>query len=156
MKYLRRCLIISLIIVFCQLPVFVDEYSKHLEGHVSEAKRAVEQLQKAAEQSRKTLDEYIEKFEKNDDSDVASQGSIMRGTQNRYEFLKKASLSIRETNIFVRPIIFTWYMDHEIMIETVHSFSPGLLFTKEMVAWGVIGWFLGIVFIRPLSKVKEN
>jgi hypothetical protein len=148
MSIFYRIVTAFFVLAFCQLPVFVDEYAKHLEGHVSESKRSLDVLDSAAKNAHKSRLEYIEKFQQNADPDVAAHGTILKDVAARYDFLQAALRSFRETNVFLRPIVCVRYMDREIMLETVRSFTPGFLLSREMIAWGFIGWCVSSLCLR--------
>lgn len=156
MKILKRVFLGFVVFIFCQLPVFVDQYRMHLEGHKKEAERVFIELTLMAKSADMPLERYIEKFTSNSDPDIRNQGQFMTNIQNRYLFLCKATESFDNIKAIVRPLVFLGYMDFEIMTETAKSFSPGILVTKEVLLWGCIGLLVGVLFSLKKPKKKPE
>lgn len=159
MKILRGISIAIMILLFCQFPVFVEQYRMHLEGHKKEAERVFTLITQAAKSSDKSLEQYIEKFSLHKDSDIRSQGELMTNAQARYLFLCRATDALDRINPVVRPLVFLGYVDFDIVIETARSFSPGILITKEVLFWGVFGLLFGLFLFssRPQkARIKDQ
>ncbi len=134
------------ILIFSQMPLFVDQYAIRLEGHVSECNRQIEAYKLAAKEGDKTLDEYANKFLSSLDSDFQREGALIKANFVRAEFLHKASLSLKESSLVFRPFVFVRYADEKVAQDAWKSFAPGFSFTVEGVAWSAFGAIFGIIF----------
>jgi hypothetical protein len=142
-KILER-IVISLCVILClQLPFFITQYSHQLRGHIDELKWQVEQMEKSAALSGKTLDEYIAKFRNNSDHDFASQGMMMRTVIHRLEKMFQAWMHVKNSSSFTRPFVFFRYVEWDIFSATFSEFKTGISFTLESMVFGLLGIFLG-------------
>jgi hypothetical protein len=158
-KVLER-IVISLCVVLClQLPFFIVQYTHQLRGHIDELKWQVEQMEKSAVLSGKTLDEYIAKFMNNSDHDFASQGAMMRAVMHRFEKLSQTWIRLKHSSSFTRPFVFFRYVEWDVFSATCKEFKTGISFTLESMFFGLIGIFLGsglCSFITSIFNLKKR
>ena len=155
---MSRIFIIGCVLIFLQLPVFVDQYAIRLEGHLSESRRQIAAFSEAASVGGKTLDQYISKFSEQTDGDFQAQGTLMQRAVERNQFLARACTALREAKPFFRPIVFIQYVDADVLSDAWKSFAPGFSLTLNVALFGFIGWVFGwlvvLVFRGALSSSK--
>lgn len=135
---------ISLCVILCmQIPFFIVQYTQQLRGHIDELQWQVEKMEKLANVSGKTLDEYISKFTKNPDRDFANQGMMMRTVSDRYVKLSLAWAQLKNSSPFTRPFVFLIHVKWDIFSSTFQNFKMGISFTWESLIFGLIGLFIG-------------
>lgn len=142
-KIVSRFIIIGGILLFSQLPVFVDQYMLRLDGHLAESNRQVAAFQEGASIGGKTLEQYIKKFIDQSDPDFKNQGIIMQQTVERNRFLAIASAALHSANPLLRPALFVRYVDSQVCADAWKSFAPGLSWTKDVALWALIGLVVG-------------
>lgn len=138
------------IVIFSQVPLFVDQYAIRLEGHVSECSRQMEIYRQAAKEGGKSLEEYTEKFLSSNDGDFQREGAVIKSILVRSEFLQKASQSLKESSLIFRPIVFVRYSDEKVAQDSWNGFAPGFSFTVEGIVWSFLGAIFGIIFFASL------
>jgi hypothetical protein len=121
----------------------------------------VELYRQAAKDGDKTLEEYIQKFSSSSDADFQHEGAVIQAIVVRSEFLQKATLSLKESSLIFRPVIFVRYADEKVAQDAWKSFAPGFSFTAEGVLWGVVGAIFGSIFFASCRglfsrKTKKN
>ena len=130
-------------LLFVQFPIFVQQYMQQLVGRVDELKLQVESLRKAAALSRKTLEQYIQKFLENGDSDFVMQGQFMESIVERCGRLSDALHSLQNCTLIEKPFFFFASYSHEIAVSTFNTFKSGLLFTIEGGVYALAGTLAG-------------
>ena len=152
-KVVSRVFLAFFIILFSQLPVFVDQYEIRLQGHVAESLRQIQAFQTAAAMSGKTLPQYISKFAEQADPDFKSQGKLMEDAVERNLSLTRASEALKVANLFIRPVVFIRYVDTQVLADAWKSFTPGLSFDLNMALWAGTGFLFGWLLLMALKGV---
>lgn len=148
MNFFEKIAALFFAICFSQAPLFVDQYTMRLEGHIEEAKHTVYALQDLAKGRGKTVEEYIEKFLQSSDGDIHGQGEYMQGRVDRLHSLNKMYQRLVEVMAILRPAVFIFACDSAICAETWAGFHVGFLCTAETMSWAVIGLFVAYFLIR--------
>jgi len=154
-KIADRLIVVFTVFLAIQLPLFMHDYEIRLSGHVSEAKRFVDELQVNAKASQKTLSELIQKFEKQDDPDFSTHGMLLKRTVDRYNKLSAALSAITSASIVARPFVFTRYLQMDIFYETIKSFQPGFSLSLETMLYGFMGLLFGMWAAHLLLSRKR-
>lgn len=146
----RICAVIGAIILM-QLPMFIDQYSLRLSGHVEELNYQVNKMEYYASLSKKTLEQYIRKFILSKDADFSAQGKIMEEMRVREKKLTDSLLSLKQGNLLTRPFIFLFQSDWAIVDSTFQFYQMGISFSFESIIYAIIGVLLGYYLYRALS-----
>lgn len=147
----RICAVLAAIL-FMQMPMFVDQYSLRLSGHVDELTYQTQAIQQLAIKSNKSLSAYMDKFIRSTDIDFSSQGKFMLELEKRKEKLKHSLTALTQANLFTRPFIFLFNSDWGIVRATCDNYQIGISFTLESIFYALIGVFVGYYFYRLLSS----
>jgi hypothetical protein len=148
-----RLFVIAGALCGCQIPIFILQYTQRLAGHVDELNRLLTNLRGLANQSHKTLDQYIAKFLESSDLDFASQGEFMLGVVNRWEQLNRILQDLMTSNLWSRPFVFIKGLQWDIATSTLHDFQPGIQLTPEGLIYMAIGAILGFCFYQFICKM---
>lgn len=140
--FLDRLLCVLGAVVFSQGPEFIQQYLQRLGGHVDEARRQVAQFQQTAQQSGKSLEEFITQTNANSDAAVAKLGGVMAQASERLHNLENSQAAISSASVFERPFVFLKHVDNQIAQSTWSIFKPAIPATPEGVAYAVIGMLL--------------
>lgn len=143
-KVMSRLFVVLCVLLFAELPVFVDLYQIRLEGHLAESKRQIDAFQTAAVAGGKSLSDYILKFLEQTDADFNAQGHLMQEALERNNFLKSACEALQRAHPLLKPVVFIRYIDNQVLADAWKTFSPGLFLSESVVIWALIGGAVGI------------
>jgi hypothetical protein len=101
------------------------------------------------------LNEYIQKFIQNGDSDFVKQGEFMQYMLQRWQELNHTLENLVQSSSFLRPFIFLKEMDYSIAQETFYFYQPGINLTWVGGSYTALGVLIGFVFYQILSKVLK-
>jgi hypothetical protein len=152
-KFIVKVFVVIGALLLLQAPLFMQECRQQLSGHVLELRLQVNNMKQAASGSGKTLDEFIEKFRRNGDSDFARQGEVMHQMVSRFQSLSKALSSLDQSNVFTRPFVFLWHFNYDIASATFGAFALGIPLTFEAVVYCLVGIFIGYGIFVLLAKL---
>ena len=155
-KVLSRIFVIFFVLLFSQLPLFIEQYIIRLEGHLAESNHQIMIFQEAASANKKSLNEYISKFLEQTDSDFKAQGTIMQNAITRNQFLASAQKSLRSANPLLRPVIFIKYVDSAIAADAWKTFTLSLSLTFDVGVWALIGLVVGWVCLLALRGLWQR
>lgn len=136
---LDRVLCVLGALLFSQVPEFIQQYLQRLGGHVDEARRQLERLRTAAEQSGLTLDQLSAHAAANSDPAVVRLGSVVGQAAGRVDSLAAAEQAIRGASAFARPFVFMRELDPAIARSTLAVFKPAMPTTLEGLAYAIFG-----------------
>lgn len=150
-KILSRLCVLVFVLLFAQLPVFVEQYILRLEGHLAESNRHISAFQESASISKKTLNEYISKFLVQEDADFKNQGNIMQAAVERNQFLSTSRDALRSANPLFRPALFARYVDTSIVHDAWKTFAVGISLTLDVGVWALIGLVFGWLVVMAFK-----
>ncbi|MBA3602311.1 MAG: DUF2937 family protein [Parachlamydiaceae bacterium] len=143
-------------LICVQAPMYIQQYGHQLSGRVAELKLQVKGMLNAAAEGSKTLPQYINRFLESGDSDFMRQGKLMLSSAERYDELSGALSSLNQSSVVSRPFIFLRDLNWDIATTTFSDFQPGISFTVEGIAYGLVGVCLGYGLFYLLSKVVRG
>lgn len=135
-----------------QIPLFMQQYTQRLAGHVEELNRLLNQMRQVAFHSNKTLEQYIQKFISSSDPDFVHQGEFMQGILLRWEEFNHAFYQLSKSSLWDRPYVFLKEIQYDIAASTLASFQPGISLNLEGFCYAGIGIVLGWAFYHMISK----
>ncbi len=152
---LDRLFVIAGALIGAQIPLFILQYGQRLAGHVDELNRLLNNLRELANQSHKTLEQYIAKFLANSDSDFAGQGKFMLDVVGRFENLNQALQNLMMSNLWKRPFVFIKDLQLDIAESTLHDFQPGIQLTPEGFIYMAISAIIGFFIYQLIGKIAS-
>jgi len=151
----RICAVLGAIILM-QLPMFVDQYSLRLSGHVEELQYQVQQIRTTANKTHRELDSYIQKFRDSKDSDFADQGKVMGAMVQRTTTLSNSLQELNNANVITRPFLFLFSGDWSIIRSTYDSYQLGIRLGFESCFYALAGVLLGFQFYQLISSLTAQ
>jgi len=121
-----------------QLQAFMLQYLQRLGGHVDEARRAFE---------------TIDRSERYSHMDVPTREAIARDALARADELRAAHDAILAGDLFTRPAAFVRHLDLDIAGRTWESFTPALPFDAAGLTYAGTGLILGLVCYEIVKAV---
>ena len=152
-ELMDRVFVVAGALVFSQAPVFFQQYTQRLGGHVSELRRQVSLLQSNAALSGKSLAEYVQKFVGSQDPDFSLQGNAMEQMLSRYTELRQAYEALLQAPPLSKPLVFLKDLQPDVAQLTLSDFSFGLQFTPEALAYALAGIVFGYFTFRSLKGI---
>lgn len=150
---LDRIFAVAGAILFSQAPTFIQQYGQQLAGHVQELKLQLDLMSQIASKSGKSLDQYIHKFLQYSDSDISSQGQLMRDMTVRYQTLSEASVALNNASVFAKPLVFLSHFYSDIASSTFAFFTPGFIFNLEGITYAFGGILFGYAVFFLIKKL---
>lgn len=151
-KIFDRIFIVVFAIILMQFPLFLEQYSIRLSGHVNELAYQVKQVQETAKGSGKNLQQFIEKFTSSKDSDFVKQGKLIQNMVSRKDKLTSSLNALMNANVITRPFIFLFRSDWDIVGATADSYQIGLSLSLESIVYGIVGVLLGYIIYQGLAS----
>lgn len=137
-----RILVVLFALLFLQMPLFMQQYSHQLAGHVAELSDQLLQMEKNAARSGKSVKQWVEKFKSHQDQEIALQGETMQRTLSRYQTFSSSLSSLTAATALTRPFVFLRHLDPGIAASTFDHFQPGLTFSYEACLYALGGVLL--------------
>ena len=138
-RILDRVLCVLGAVAFSQLPEFMQQYLQRLEGHLDEAKLALERLKDLAAQSGMTLDQLEAGAAQNPDRTLGGLGQIVRASVLRVQELGSADQALRQASAWTRPFAFLRHLDWGIARATLSIYRPAVPTTAEGLVYAAAG-----------------
>ncbi|MEC7839547.1 MAG: DUF2937 family protein [Chlamydiota bacterium] len=143
-------------IILMQFPMFVDQYTMRLSGHVEELQYQVQQIRTTANKTHKELETYIQKFIDSRDSDFSDQGKVMKAMVKRTSNLAHSLEQLDHSNVVTRPFYFLFYGDWNIIRSTYSSYQLGISISFESCFYALAGVLLGFQFYQFVSSLLSK
>ena len=138
-RILDRVLCVVGAVAFSQFPEFMQQYLQRLEGHLDEARLALERLKDLAAQSGMTLDQLEAGAAQNPDRAMGSLGGIVRAASARVQELGMADQALRQASAWTRPFAFLRHLDWGIARATLSIYRPAVPTTAEGLVYAAAG-----------------
>ncbi len=147
-SYLRVFVFFGCALMGLQVPVFVDQYGKSLESHLTESKVALNEFQDAADKYFDgNLGKLITHYKDNDDHVFSAGGRSIQSIYDRNLMLKN-SFEQFQSNTWSAYTQTLLYPVPDISREVRKNFSYAVQLRPNAVAFGLI---IGLVFTLGLE-----
>ncbi len=130
-------------VALSQFPQFYGQYMQRLGGHLDEAKRALDQYIRAAENLNMSLEEYIREHLQSGSDVFVSTGEVIKNLAERVETLEQSYIALQNATIYNRWLVFVQEVDMQIAAGTWSNFMPGVPTTAEGLTYALTGLLLG-------------
>lgn len=138
-RLLDRVLCVIGAVVFSQAPEFMQQYLQRLEGHLDEARLALDRFKAAAAQSGMTLDQLVAGASRNPDPSMGKLGAVVQVAVARVKELGAADDALRQASGWTRPFVFLAHADWGIARATGAIYRPAVPTTPEGFAYAGLG-----------------
>jgi hypothetical protein len=118
-------------VLFSQAPEFMQQYLQRLEGHLDEARLAVDRFKDAAAQSGMSLDQLVAGASQNPDPSMGKLGGVIRAAVARVGELDAADTALRHASVWARPFVFVAHLDRGVARATLAIYRPAVPTTAE-------------------------
>lgn len=142
--------------VFMQFPLFMNQYTHELKGHVNELQYHISLMNTAAATTGKSLEVYMQKFQNSSDPDFAAQGQLMQILFNRWQDFSHSLHALENSVVYKKLFVFMHYANKELFYSTFTSFQAGVETSFEGISYAFIGFFLGIFIYRILKMIVKG
>jgi hypothetical protein len=126
-------------VLFSQAPEFMQQYLQRLEGHLDEARLAVDRFRDAASQSGMTLDQLVATAAQNPNPAIGKLGGVVQEALARVDTLAGADAALRNASAWTRPFVFIAHADWGIARATATIYRPAVPTTMEGAVYSAIG-----------------
>lgn len=152
-KLIDRCFSVAGAVIFAQAPQFYEQYQQRLEGHLSELKLQMNFMNEAAEQSGKSLQEYIDKFLSSTDVDFSRQGILLQKMSDRYQEMNQSLDSLHDTTPWTRPFVFLSNLEGSVAEGVVENFKIGIPLSLEGLVYALVGVIFGFSIFYLIAGI---
>lgn len=152
--FVDRILFTLGVLVFLQVPNFIDQYTQRLGGYYTSEKTHLEKYQLIAEENYNgDLNRLVEDFKSSSKAAVVQTGREIEKTRLRVFEIRKG-LDILEGSEFLPKLIYlAGNMDYGLASGTMSVFRPGIPFTVESVACGIFGGLLFSLIYNGIVRI---
>ena len=147
------------VLLFMQVPHFIDQYSQRLGGFYQAQLEHLHQYQDIAnKQHQGDLEKLIQEFESSQRTSVREAGANIRNLHDASETLKKEVKVLEGNNLFSKILHFITGAHYNIASETLRIYKPGIPLSVEGLLCGFVGGVLlsllfnAILMIPGFSK----
>ena len=151
-RMLDRILCAAGAVAFSQFPEFVQQYLQRLEGHLDEARLALDRFRDAASQSGMTLEQLVSGASQNPDPAIARLGEVVRAASTRVQELAAADQALRQSTLVTRPFVFLAHADWRIARATLSIYRPAVPTTGEGLLYAGAGMVVALVLYHVLVR----
>jgi hypothetical protein len=154
---LDRVLCVAGAVLFSQAPEFMQQYLQRLEGHLDEARLAVDRFRDAAAQSGMTLGQLEATAGQNPNPAIGRLGAVVHESLARVDTLAASDAALRGASAVTRPFVFLAHADWGIARATLSIYRPAVPTTLEGAAYAAIGivFMVGLYHLgvkRPIAR----
>lgn len=135
-----------------QIPAFMQQYTQRLAGHVAELQILVDEMNKMAAHTGKTLEQYTQKFLTSSDVDFVVQGQFMLTIEERWKNLSTSLAYLTDSSMWTRPYVFLKEMNYDIAQSTFHSFQPSINLSIEGMSYTLVGILVAFFIYQGIIK----
>ena len=126
-------------VAFSQFPEFMQQYLQRLEGHLDEARLALDRFQDAASKSGMSLEQLVAGAAQNPDKSMGRLGEVVREAMARVNELGNADEALRQASMWTRPFVFLRHADWGIARATLGIYRPAVPTTTEGLVYAAVG-----------------
>ncbi len=150
--FLDRAIAFAGGLIFMQVPSFMVQYTQRLGGHLEELGLIIKKYKLAAEESGKSLNEYISLHLNSGVKEFISSGKLMEENLERFDYLNQAYNSLHNSSGINKLLTFIKNIDITIAKETWKDFTASISLSYE----SIIYCLAGIVFFMTIYLLVKK
>lgn len=164
-RFIDRLVFAAGVLIFLQLPNFIDQYTQRMGGYYDAQKENLELYQGIADRYYEgDLKKLTEAFGESNEPAMKETADELEKISSRVKDLEEG-LTILENGTFMRQVVYMIFnVDLKLARGTMKAYTPGMPFTSEGLLSGLVGGvivsllFNGVVkLVRlPIKKKKEK
>jgi hypothetical protein len=140
---LDRLLFTAGLLIFLQVPQFVDHYTQRYAGYRQAVADSVGEYQQSADAHYDgDLALMIHDFKADDKAAMRDLGTKMERDRERLEQMTAGLEVLRGSSLVDKLVFLAEDLDHDIARATLDDFAPGLPLTPDALICGLIGGIL--------------
>lgn len=143
-------------ILFMQIPAFMQDYIQVLSGHVAELNYQLSLYTQVAMNAKQGLPELIKKFLANPDPDISALGTILDTLVARSENFTESLFLLTTSPAWKKPFIFITRIDLGCLKETYQTFAISLPLTLESILYGLVGLGVGALLGKLITFKRKH
>jgi len=144
------------VIVFLQLPHFIDQYTQRLGGYAESKRQQLQDYQTIANKNFKgDLSLLIESFLKASDSAVQQTGENISETKMDVFLLEDDVEKLNSNSLFSKVVYLSTNLRYDLAKGTLQSFQPGIPFNLWALLYGLIGGILFSLLFNGTTKLPR-
>ncbi len=147
---LDRVFVVLGVFLFSQFPMFVQQYTQRLAGHLDEVRWYLQRLEAIAVEHGMAITSYVQQFVKSSEPLMVSQGHLMEEMVERSHRLGQALEQLQSASLFTKPWVFFRYVDFSIAKNAFQQFEPGFVTSLEGIIYALVGLLFGYLFYQGL------
>ena len=144
------------VIVFLQLPHFIDQYTQRIGGYTESKIQQLEEYQLIAENNYDgNLNLLIENFKKSDDKAIQQTGENISTTQQDVVVLNDEIKTLEGDGLFSKVVFLSTNLRFNIAKGTMGTFQPGVPLNLWAFVYGLIGGILFSLIFNGTAKIPK-
>jgi len=144
------------VIVFLQLPHFIDQYTQRIGGYSESQTQQLNNYQSIADNNYNgSLDSLIKGFYQSQDAAVRQTGENIKATQADVITLKNEINILENEGLFKKIVFLTTNLRITIAKGTLGAFQPGIPLSLWAMAYGLFGGILFSLLFNGATKVPR-
>jgi hypothetical protein len=160
LNILDRLLFVAAVLLFMQIPHFIDQYTQRIAGHYEAEQANLAKYQTIADEFfHGDLKLLVQDFRASQRGSVARMGEVIENSLTRTEQLQKALTVLRGDGFIDKLGYLVSTSDGAVARGALQDFQPGMPFSREAILSGISGGALSMllfaVSIRlPLRLIR--
>ena len=144
------------VIVFLQLPHFIDQYTQRIGGYAESKQQQLNDYQLIADNNfNGNLDLLVSGFMKSDDAAVRQTGDNIKETQLDVKILGNEIRFLEEKELLKKVVFLTTNIRINIAKGTLGAFQPGIPLNLWSMIYGLIGGVLFSLLFNGTTKIPK-
>ncbi len=146
LNILDKLLLVAAVLLFTQIPHFMDQYTQRIAGHYETEQAYLEKFQTIADDFyHGDLNLMVKDFKASKRGGIIRIAELIEGSMRRVEALQQALQVLRGKDFFRKLGYFATTPDLMIAKGTLTDFQPGMPFSAEAILCGASGGLLSIL-----------
>jgi hypothetical protein len=152
--FIDRLFFAAGVLVFLQLPNFIDQYTQRFGGFYDAERAHLEKYQLIADQNfAGDLKALIRQFKAGGSQAIIQTGEAIEKTVLRVTEFEKGLRALEGSDFIKKVMYLSTNIDYGLAKGTLRVFKPGIPFSVEALACGVFGGVLFSLFFNGLIRL---
>ncbi len=144
------------VIVFLQLPHFIDQYTQRIGGFAESKQQQLSEYQSIANRNfNGDLELLIDSFNRSNDAAVRETGRNISLTQVDVKKLNEETEVLNKQSLLQKSLFLTTNLRMNIAKGTLRVFQPGVPFNLWALLYGLVGGILFSLIFNGCTKVPK-
>ena len=155
-KLIFFTLILGIVLVFSQFPIYLRGYTSRLDAHIMELELVLSHYDQISESMHISMDQMLHELESADSPVQRMHAAAIQRLIHRHKNFLEAQAGLLDSAWWFTPFVLTWHFDSSLGWGAWKYYRFSIAFTEESLRYGLLGLIAALILLFIGSRIIQS